>query len=82
VERRQDPRDGRVVQVSITEAGRLKLRSHRAAQVALIFELVRQIEPTEREQLVVVARAIGRLLNGAVTEMAAGDVRGQLSVGT
>jgi DNA-binding MarR family transcriptional regulator len=82
VERRQDLRDGRAVQVSITEAGRLKLRSHRAAQVALISELVRQIEPTEREQLALVARAIGRLLNGAVTEMAAGEVRGQLSAGT
>jgi DNA-binding MarR family transcriptional regulator len=85
VERRRDPRDGRAVQVSITQAGRLKLRSHREAQVAFISELVRQIEPPQQEALAKVARAIGDLVKGPIgpgVRAAAGEAGRPLYPGT
>lgn len=61
VERRDDPRDGRIVLVAITERGRHVLVRRRAARVAFLAGLVARLDPTDQQVLAEAAPALHRL---------------------
>jgi DNA-binding MarR family transcriptional regulator len=60
VKRSRRPSDERVVEITLTDAGRDKVDSWRLRRREALRELLAQLEPGEREEL---ARLVGRLLS-------------------
>ena len=65
VERQHDPSDGRIVLVSITDAGRDMLRRRRASRLAFLSSLIARLEPAEQAALADAARALRRMTDPA-----------------
>lgn len=63
VERRNDPSDGRIVLVSITEAGRDVLRRRRAARVAFLSQLIASLDPADQRMIAAAAPAMRQLID-------------------
>ncbi len=68
VTRRRDPGDGRVVLLSLTDAGNEVVRSRRAERVANLSALVARLTDDERDVLVDSARVLRRLAEIAATD--------------
>lgn len=60
-QRRSDPADGRVVVVSITEAGRAEVERRRAANAQALAERLRMLSPADRDAILAALPAIQRL---------------------
>jgi DNA-binding MarR family transcriptional regulator len=63
VERRNDPSDGRIVLVAITEAGREMLSRRRAARVAFLSGLIGALDPADQRAIEAAAPALHRLVD-------------------
>ncbi|HET6500175.1 MAG TPA: MarR family transcriptional regulator [Amycolatopsis sp.] len=61
VRRRNDPSDGRIVLVAITEAGRAMVRRRQAARVAFLSSLIAELDPLAQRAIADAAPAL-RLL--------------------
>lgn len=81
VQRRNDPSDGRIVLVSITEAGREMLARRRAARVAFLSGLIGALDPADQRAIAAAAPALRHLIDpdsvpsalAAAEQAAAGD---------
>lgn len=62
VARAADPSDGRVVLVSLTPAGRERLRAHRTARTELIARQIDRMSPEDRQTLLGAAGALRRFI--------------------
>ena len=60
-ERGNDPADGRVVMVSITEAGRAEVERRRVANAAALAERLRVLSPADRDAILAALPAMERL---------------------
>jgi DNA-binding MarR family transcriptional regulator len=66
VARGSDPADARAVRVAITEKGRERLETRRAARVALLAERLEALAPAEREALTAALPALEQLIEGSI----------------
>jgi DNA-binding MarR family transcriptional regulator len=64
-ERRDDPSDGRIVLVAITEAGRDVLRFRRAGRVAFLASLIGELPQEDRRALAAAVPALRRMTDSA-----------------
>lgn len=60
-QRSSDPADGRVVVVSITEAGRAAVEHRRAVHAEALADRLQALSPAEREAILVALPAVARL---------------------
>jgi len=72
LERAQDPADGRVVQVRITDEGRALLARRRAVRAQRVAELLHRLSPGEQALLTAALPAMEALANAQRTEGRAG----------
>jgi DNA-binding MarR family transcriptional regulator len=72
LERTQDPADGRVVQVRITDEGRALLARRRAVRAERVAELLRRLSPGEQALLTAALPAMEALANAPRTDGRAG----------
>jgi DNA-binding MarR family transcriptional regulator len=70
VERRSDPRDGRVVRVAITSAGREHLSTLRRAGAAVFDALIDKLDPSEAASLRAAFPSCRRMLEFAADGVA------------
>jgi DNA-binding MarR family transcriptional regulator len=70
VARQDDPSDGRIVLVSITEAGRDMLRRRRASRLAFLSSLIAGLDPAEQRALAAAAPALRRMTEPAAAPAA------------
>lgn len=70
IERRTDPSDGRIVLVSITDAGRDMLRRRQASRVAFLASLADRLDDADKRALVQAAPALQRLTDPAAVPTA------------
>jgi DNA-binding MarR family transcriptional regulator len=63
VERQRDPRDGRVVLVAVTGAGRAKIRARRRAGSKALASLIDRLPPAETAALAAAVPALGQLVD-------------------
>jgi DNA-binding MarR family transcriptional regulator len=62
-DRQRDPRDGRVVLVAITSAGRAKMRSRRRAGANALAALIDRLPPAETAALATAVPALAQLVD-------------------
>ena len=67
VTRAQDPTDGRIVLVAITDAGRELLRHRRTARMTLLSGLIDQLSATEQTALAGATPALRHLIDAGRT---------------
>lgn len=70
VQRTTDPTDGRIVLVSITEAGQAMLLRRRQARVAFLTEMVGELDRQQQQELVRIAPVLRRLSDPAAVASA------------
>jgi DNA-binding MarR family transcriptional regulator len=70
VARSADPRDGRLVRVEITAAGRERVAESRSRRTAWLVERLQDLPPAELERLAGAAEILTRLTEVAVAEVA------------
>ena len=64
VSRRTDPEDRRRMTLTLTEAGRARLESARAATMANLEERLRQLSPSDRSTITLAMRMLRELFTG------------------